>query len=194
MYHRTAKQLTLRTNKYIVSGVKHSIGADGQPHQSFLLFFSLVDFDPTTTADSQTLSSFIHARPMASLAPNISSDKATSIDHSHTIMTRNYERDDWRILTLNDATEDALSKILRFGFDIDRVTTKPPTANPIKAQLLAWAAHIASEIPGYNNWQEIYDFTFAALNAPDAVPGEDSTHIGTGVAELGGFSRSQHIQ
>src|SRR6266446_3315338 len=46
-------------------------------------------------------------------------------------------------------------------------------------EVLGWVKHISSEIPGYNNWKEIYDFTFDALNAPDAVPGSDETHIGT---------------
>ncbi|KAG5652214.1 hypothetical protein H0H81_005794 [Sphagnurus paluster] len=120
---------------------------------------------------------------MASLAASISADQATSSDdsdESHTIMSRSsYQRDDWLRLQLNEAVEDALSKILRFGFDIDRVEVKPASAQPLRNQILAWAKHIASDIPGYTNWQEIYDFTFDALCTPDAVPGSDDTPIGT---------------
>ncbi len=94
-------------------------------------------------------------------------------------MNTNYQRDDTCLLYLNNAVEDALSKILRFGFDIDHVDPKPDTANFLRKQVLAWAKHISGEIPGYNNWREIYDFTFEALNTPDAVPGSDATHIGT---------------
>ena len=83
--------------------------------------------------ESYSYASHLIARPMASLAVNTSRDQATSSDHGHSIMIRNYHNcDDWRILTPNDATEDALSKILRFGSDIDRVTTKPTTADSIK--------------------------------------------------------------
>jgi len=128
---------------------------------------------------------------MASLVPAIPDDKATSPSESHTIMTRSsYQRDDWRRLQLNDAVEDALSKILRFGFDIDRAEAEPATAKALRGQILTWAQHIAGEIPGYTNWQEIYDFTFKALYTPDAVPGSDATHIGTEadlVAELEDF-------
>jgi hypothetical protein len=117
---------------------------------------------------------------MASLAPGIAPQHATSLDLSHNIMIREgYERDDWRILTLNDAAEDALSKILRFGFDIDRDVVKTDVAMRIKNQIFAWAKHISDDIPGYSNWQEVYDFTFDALDSPDAVPGEDATPIGT---------------
>ena len=72
---------------------------------------------------------------MASLAANISCDQATLSDHGHSIglMTQNnHNCDDWRILTPNDATEDALSEILRFGFNIDCITTKPTTADSIR--------------------------------------------------------------
>ncbi|KAF8323456.1 uncharacterized protein EI90DRAFT_3076686 [Cantharellus anzutake] len=125
---------------------------------------------------------------MASLAANIPLAQATSLDQSHTIVVRSsYQRDDWRRLQLNDAVEDVLSKILRFGFDIDRVEVAPATAKPLRSQLLAWAKHIAGDIPGYTNWQEIYSFTFDALYVADAVPGSDDTPIGTEadlVAEL----------
>jgi hypothetical protein len=95
-------------------------------------------------------------------------------------MTRKgYTHDDWRILTLNDAVEVALSKILRFGFDSDRDVAKPGITDSIKDQILAWAKHIAGNIPGYSNWQEVFDFTFDVLYSPDAVPGEDATPIGT---------------
>ena len=77
-----------------------------------------------------------------------------------------YQRDDWRILTLNDAVEDSLSKILRFGFDVDRNTAKPADADSIKSRIILWAKHIANEIPGYSNWQEIHDFTLDALTSP----------------------------
>jgi len=90
-------------------------------------------------------------------------------------------------LQLNDAVEDALVKILRFGFDIDRTIAKPAAAETPRKQVLAWAKHISREIPVYSNWREIYDFTFEALCAPDAVPGSDATYIGTEaelVAEL----------
>src|SRR6266511_1691273 len=90
-----------------------------------------------------------------------------------------YQRDDWCRLQLNDAVEDALSKILRFGFDIDRLEVKPATAKTPRDQILAWAKHIASDIPGYTKWQEIYKFTFDTLYTPDAVPGTDDTPIGT---------------
>jgi hypothetical protein len=114
---------------------------------------------------------------MASLAPGIAPQHATSLDHSHNIMTREgYKRDDWRILTLNDAAEDALSKILRFGFDIDRDVAKPGVTMRIKNQIIAWAKHISDDIPGYSNWQEIYDFTFDALDSPDAVPASKNHH------------------
>jgi hypothetical protein len=117
---------------------------------------------------------------MASLAANIAPQHATSVDLSHAIMAREgYQRDDWRFVTLNDAVEDALSKILRFGFDIDRDTAKLGVAKSIKDQILAWAKHIAGDIPGYSNWQEIDDFTFDALYSPDFIPGEDATPIGT---------------
>ncbi|KAI9429254.1 hypothetical protein F5148DRAFT_1155249, partial [Russula earlei] len=88
---------------------------------------------------------------------------------------------------LNDAVEDALSKILRFGFDIDRVEVKPATAQTLRNQIVAWAKHISGEIPGYTNWQEIYAFTFDTLYVADGVPGSDDTPIGTEadlVAEL----------
>src|SRR6266852_3257916 len=117
---------------------------------------------------------------MASLALDIAPQRATSHDLGHTIMTRkSYTRDDWRTLALNDAVEDALCKILRFGFDVDRDVAKPGITESIKDQVLAWAKHIAGDIPGYSNWREIYDFTFDALYSPDAVPGEDATPIGT---------------
>jgi len=117
---------------------------------------------------------------MASLAPAIPGDKATSPDQSHTIMVHSsYQRDDWRRLHLNDAVEDALAKILRFGFDIDRVEVEPETATTLRNQILTWAQHMAGEIPGYANWQEIYDFTFEALYNPDASPGSDAARIGT---------------
>jgi hypothetical protein len=110
----------------------------------------------------------------------IPADKATSPDQRHTIMVRSsYQRDDWCRLQLNDAVEDALSKILRFGFDIDRAKAKPATATALRDQILTWAQHMAGEIPGYTNWQEIYDFTFKALYTPDAAPGSDATPIGT---------------
>jgi hypothetical protein len=62
-----------------------------------------------------------------------------------------YRRDDWRILTLNDAAEDALSKILSFGFDIDRDiidrdTFKLGVTKFIKDQILAWAKHISGNL------------------------------------------------
>ncbi|KAF8344540.1 hypothetical protein F5887DRAFT_970436 [Amanita rubescens] len=117
---------------------------------------------------------------MASLAVDIPPAQATSPDQSHTIAARKaYKRDDWRLLHLNDAVEDALSKILRFGFDIDRVVVKPATAKALRDQILTWAKHIAGEIPGYTDWQQIYDFTFDALYVPDTVPGEDATPVGT---------------
>jgi hypothetical protein len=61
---------------------------------------------------------------MTPLVANIAPQHATSLNLSHTmIMAREgYQRNDWCIVTLNDAVEDALSKILRFGFDIDRDT------------------------------------------------------------------------
>jgi hypothetical protein len=90
-----------------------------------------------------------------------------------------YQCNDWCIVTLNDAVEDALSKILRFGFDVDHDTSKLSATKFIKDQILAWAKHIAGDIPGYSNWQEIYDFTFDALYSPDTVPGEDTSPIGT---------------
>jgi hypothetical protein len=95
-----------------------------------------------------------------------------------------YQRDDWRIMTLNNAVEDALSKIPRFGFDIcrdfiDHDTSKLGVTKFIKDQILAWAKHITGDIPGYFNWQEIYDFTFDVLYSPDTVPDEDATPIGT---------------
>ncbi len=125
---------------------------------------------------------------MASLAANIPPAQATEPDQRHTILVRtSYQRDDWRRLQLNDAVEDALSKILRFGFDIDRVEVKPATAQTLRDQILAWAKHISGDIPGYTNWQEIYAFTFDALYVADAVPGSDDTPIGTEadlVAEL----------
>ncbi len=71
---------------------------------------------------------------MTSMATNISSDQATSPDHSYSIMVRNYERDDTRLVLLNDAVEDALSKILRFGFDTDRVLPM----HSLREQVLAW--------------------------------------------------------
>jgi hypothetical protein len=121
---------------------------------------------------------------MVSLAANIAPQHATSLNPSHTIMAREgYQRNDWCILTLNEAVEDALSKILRFGFDIARDplgdTAKLRVTKSIKDQILAWAKHIAGNIPGYSNWQEIYDFTFDALYSPDAIPGEDATPVGT---------------
>ena len=78
-----------------------------------------------------------------------------------------YQRDDRCRLQLNDA------------FDIDRVEVKPATAQTLRDQILAWAKHIAGEIPGYTKWQEIYDFMFDALYAPDAVFGSDDTPFGT---------------
>jgi hypothetical protein len=121
---------------------------------------------------------------MASLAANVlanvPSDQVTSHDSSHTIMARNpYEHEDWRILLLNDTVEDALSKILRFGFDIDHATTKPSSAKMISDRILAWAKHITDDIPGYTSWQQIYDFTFNALYSLEALPGKDATHVGT---------------
>lgn len=121
---------------------------------------------------------------MLSLAANIAPQHDTSLNPSHTIMAREgYQRNDWCILTLNEAVEDALSKILRFGFDIDRDplgdTAKLRVTKSIKDQILAWAKHIAGNIPGFSNWQEIYDFTFDALYSPDAIPGEDATPVGT---------------
>jgi hypothetical protein len=98
---------------------------------------------------------------------------------------KGYQPNDWCILTLNEAVEGALSKILRFGSDIDRdisiCIAKPGVTNVIKNQILTWVEHIAGDIPGYSNWQEIYDFTFNALHSPDAVPEEDTTPIGTEV-------------
>jgi hypothetical protein len=112
---------------------------------------------------------------------NITLQHTTSLDLSHIIMAsrEGYQCNDWCIVTLNDAVEDALSKILRFGFDVDHDTSELSVTKFIKDQILAWAKHIAGDIPGYSNWQEIYDFTFDALYSPDTVPGEDTSPIGT---------------
>jgi hypothetical protein len=123
----------------------------------------------------------------AFLASNIASQHTTLLNYSHTIMNRKgYQPNNWCILTLNEAVEDALSKILHFGFDIDCNISisiaKPGITNVIKNQILTWVKHIAGDIPGYSNWQEIYDFTFNAVNAlysSDAVLGKDTTPIGT---------------
>ena len=101
-----------------------------------------------------------------------------------------YQCDDWRRLQLNDTVEDAFSKNLWFGFDIGQVEVKPAAAKTLRDQILAWAKHIAGENSRYTKWQEIYDFTFEALYAPDAVFGNDDTPIGTEadlVAELQDF-------
>jgi hypothetical protein len=116
----------------------------------------------------------------ANIAPPGQNWHAASLDLSHTIMAgEGYQRNNWHIVTLNNAVEDALSKILRFGLDIDRDTANLGVAKSIKDQILAWAKHIAGDIPGYSNWQEIYDFTFNALYSPDTIPGEDAIPIGT---------------
>ncbi|KAI9509585.1 hypothetical protein F5148DRAFT_734618 [Russula earlei] len=123
---------------------------------------------------------------------NIPLAQATSPDQSHSIvLCSSYQHDDWRRLHLNDTVKDALSKILRFGFDIDRVEVKPATAQTLRDQILAWAKHIFGKIPGYTNWQDIYAFTFDALYVADVVPGSDDTPIGTEadlVADLKDFA------
>lgn len=117
---------------------------------------------------------------MASLAADITDAQAWSQDHSYSIMARRgYQTRDWRFIQLSDELERALSNILRHGYDIDRNEVAPATAQSIKAQILAWAKHIAGDIPGYSTWDEIYEFTFSALHDPAAVPGEDPTPIGT---------------
>ncbi|KAH9952535.1 hypothetical protein BGW80DRAFT_1452225 [Lactifluus volemus] len=65
-----------------------------------------------------------------------------------------------------------------------RSSLLPP--NPSRSDPRLGQAH-CQRIPGYTNWQEIYDFTFDALYVADAVPGSDDTPIGTEadlVAEL----------
>jgi hypothetical protein len=143
---------------------------------------------------------------MTPLVANIAPQHATSLNLSHTmIMAREgYQRNDWCIVTLDDAVEDALSKILRFGFDIDRDTASlgfdidpdavsPGVAKSIRDQILAWAKHIAGDIPGYSSWQEIYDFTFNALYSPDTIPGEDTTPIGTEADLVTQISDPNHL-
>src|SRR6266404_2749846 len=101
---------------------------------------------------------------MASLTPAVStsSDQAMLPAQNHMIMVWDYQPDDMVLLHLNSAVEDALSKILKFGFN--HIYNKPAMADSLRKQVLAWAKHIAGEILGYGNWQEIYNFTFEALH------------------------------
>jgi hypothetical protein len=92
-----------------------------------------------------------------------------------------YRRDDWRYLQLNEAVEDVLSKILRFGFDIDHIEVKNAAAHALCSQIITWAKVIVRAIPSCGDWKEMYDFTFEVLYAPDAVPGIDAILIGTEV-------------
>lgn len=117
---------------------------------------------------------------MTSIAANVPTQYLWSPDCTHEIVSRNdYTRNDWRYLVLSEALERALSNILQYGYDIDRVEVPPADAQSIKDQILKWTRHIQEEIPGYATWEETYEFTFNALYKPDAIPGEDHTPIGT---------------
>lgn len=117
---------------------------------------------------------------MASFAYNAAAEDLRSADNHHKMMSINtYTRNDHRLVFLSEVLETALSNILRHGYDIERNNVPPATAQSIKQQILKWAQHIATDIPGYNDWDAIYNFTVDALYDPSAVPGEDPTPIGT---------------
>jgi len=130
-----------------------------------------------------SLSSYVtscHTTASLTLTENIAPEYARSHGQSHTMARQGYQRDEWRILTLNDAVEDPLFKILRFfffffliplmlvgplayverqilrfGVDVDYNTENPADADFINSQLITWAKYIATKIPGYSDWQGI---------------------------------------
>ncbi|KAI0289048.1 hypothetical protein BC826DRAFT_639489 [Russula brevipes] len=173
----------LSHHRHIVDGPTTPLSRPHQFHLTLIdtLFYSNRTLKHLSVSINMLTSNRTFTRTaMASIAHDILVAQATSPDQSHTVVVRStYQRDDWRRLSLNDAVEDALSKILRFGFDIDRIEIKPATAQTLRNQILSWAKHIAGEIPGYTNWQEIYTFTFDALYVADEVPNSDNTPIGT---------------
>ena len=117
---------------------------------------------------------------MASFLSNVSASYLASKDGKYRLLSRNgYTQEDTRFVHLHDAVETALSNILRYGYDIDREEAVPSTAKKIKQQIETWAIHMAQEIPGYNDWDGIYRFTWDLLQMRDMVPGEDTTSIGT---------------
>lgn len=90
-----------------------------------------------------------------------------------------YQGSKWRKMQLNEALEGVLSRILQHGYDTSHLETAPAGAAAIKAQILTWAHHIEKEVPGKEDWEEFYNFTFELLHKPDASPGDDDTPIGT---------------
>lgn len=117
---------------------------------------------------------------MASIAANVPTEFLWSADGQHRMLARNdYTSKQWRHVELNEALERALSNILRHGYDIDLREAKPASADAIKGQILRWAQHIVEDIPGYNSWEEIFEYTVDALYSPCELRGEDDTPVGT---------------